>query len=142
MVRTMCPDCFRGTLRGDVVPQGVEETIHGLPTYVARPEGSAKPVGVIVIISDAFGWDFLNTRALADAYARRGPFLVYVPDFMAGTYNLPSRLTPTHAVLLSHYVRARHPCHPSSLQRQARCKADHLVDYAPVQALLGRPSRP
>ena len=60
------------------------ETLHGLPTYVARPQDGAEPVGVVVIVADAFGWELLNSRALADAYARRGPFLVYMPDFFGG----------------------------------------------------------
>lgn len=58
--------------------------MHGRNTYVARPDAGTAPVAVIVIVSDAFGWELPNTRALADAYARRGPFLVYVPDFMDG----------------------------------------------------------
>ncbi|KAL1837083.1 hypothetical protein VTJ49DRAFT_4311 [Mycothermus thermophilus] len=80
----LCSDCFRGTLRGDVVPAGTEETIHGRPTYVARPEPGVDPIGTVVIIPDAFGWTLRNTRALADAYARRVPCVVYVPDFMDG----------------------------------------------------------
>ncbi|GKT91004.1 dienelactone hydrolase family protein [Colletotrichum tofieldiae] len=68
-----CADCFKGTLRGDVEPQGTEETIHGLPTYVARPEPGREPAGVVVILPDACGWKLRNTRALADAYAKRIP---------------------------------------------------------------------
>ncbi|KAL2270787.1 hypothetical protein VTJ83DRAFT_158 [Remersonia thermophila] len=80
----LCSDCFRGTLRGDVVPTGAEETIYGRPTYVARPEPGVNPIGTVVIIPDAFGWTLRNTRALADAYARRVPCVVYLPDFMDG----------------------------------------------------------
>ncbi|WQF88564.1 Putative dienelactone hydrolase, alpha/Beta hydrolase [Colletotrichum destructivum] len=83
-----CADCFRGTLRGDVEPQGTEETVHGLPTYVARPEPGREPAGVVVILPDACGWKLRNTRALADAYARRIPAVVLLPDFMNG-YGLP-----------------------------------------------------
>ena len=82
----LCTDCFRGTLRGDVEPAGTVETIHGFPTYVARPENGRQPDGLVVIISDAFGWELRNTRGLADAYARRGPFLVYLPDFEDGQF--------------------------------------------------------
>ena len=81
-----CPDCFRGTLRGDVVPAGTEETVYGLATYVARPPDGAIPLGIVVILADAFGWKLRNTRALADAYARRVPCVVYVPDVMDGIY--------------------------------------------------------
>jgi len=55
-----------------------------LPTYVARPETGTAPLGVVVIIPDAFGWELLNTRALADAYAQRIPAVVMVPEFMDG----------------------------------------------------------
>lgn len=81
-----CQDCFKGTLRGDAQPTGTVETIHGLPTYVARPDSSSQgePLGLVVIVPDVFGWELLNTRALADSYARRGPFVVYLPDFMDG----------------------------------------------------------
>ena len=84
MQAPVCRDCFAGTLRGDVIPSGKEETIHGIRTYVAGPEPGVEPLGTVVIITDAFGWTLLNTRALADAYARRIPCTVYVPDFMDG----------------------------------------------------------
>ena len=35
------------------------------------------------LITDAFGWDFVNNRVLCDNYAQRG-FIVYCPDFMNG----------------------------------------------------------
>lgn len=86
---TLCADCFKGTLHGDVKPQGKEEKIHGLDVYVARPEEGKKPIGLVVIISDIFGWATPNARGLADSYARHGPFLVYVPDFMNGCASSP-----------------------------------------------------
>lgn len=79
-----CADCFKGTLRGDVEPQGVEETVNGLPTYVARPEPGREPAGVVVILPDALGWTLRNTRALADAYAKRIPAVVLLPELMNG----------------------------------------------------------
>ncbi|KAK7988683.1 hypothetical protein PG989_008998 [Apiospora arundinis] len=79
-----CRDCFRGTLHGDAVLTGHVMHIHGLPTYVAKPEAGTEPRALIVIISDGFGWELRNTRALADSYAKRGEFLVYLPDFMDG----------------------------------------------------------
>jgi len=78
-----CPDCFRGGITTSH-PTGTETTIHGLSTYVAEPEDGVTPKGLIVIITDAFGWVFPNNRVLADHYAKRGGFLVYCPDFMNG----------------------------------------------------------
>jgi hypothetical protein len=40
--------------------------------------------GIIVIIPDAFGVDFINNQILADHYASAIDCLVYLPDFMAG----------------------------------------------------------
>ncbi|KAK1773417.1 hypothetical protein QBC45DRAFT_461651 [Copromyces sp. CBS 386.78] len=80
----VCADCFKGTLRGNVIPTGHEDVIHGLPTYMATPEWHTKPLGTVVLITDAFGWSLRNTRALADSYAKRVPCIVYVPEFMDG----------------------------------------------------------
>jgi len=78
-----CPDCYSGSIHSGT-PKGRVETIHGRPTYVAEP-GVGKPVkGIVVIAPDAFGWEFLNNRILADHYAEKGSYLVYLPDFMDG----------------------------------------------------------
>ncbi len=98
-----CPDCFTGTVH-EGTPVGHVETIHGLPTYVAGTTSETEPEGIIVIISDAFGWDLLNSRILADAYAKRGTYTVYLPDFMDGTL-MP--LDPTHPAMAD----ARHAGH-------------------------------
>lgn len=58
--------------------------VHGRSTYVATPPGGVQASAIVVIVPDAFGWEFVNNRLLADQYARRGNFLVYLPDFMDG----------------------------------------------------------
>ncbi|KAI6781958.1 uncharacterized protein J7T54_005169 [Emericellopsis cladophorae] len=78
-----CPDCFRGGISPNT-PTGTEETIHGLPTYVARPPEGVTPRGIVVFVPDAFGWVFVNNRVLCDVYAKKGSYLVYLPDFMDG----------------------------------------------------------
>lgn len=78
-----CPNCFRGGVSG-AEPTGTEMTIHGVPTYVAQPAEGVIPKGLVVVIPDAFGWDFVNNRVLCDNYAKKGGFLVYLPDFMNG----------------------------------------------------------
>ncbi|KAK4185406.1 Alpha/Beta hydrolase protein [Podospora australis] len=98
MQAPFCRDCFTGTLRGDVTPQGTVETLHGLPTYVSRPPDGVTPLETVVLITDALGWELLNTRALADAYARRVPCTVFVPDILKG-HALPlTFLTATDAL--------------------------------------------
>jgi len=64
---------------------GTIETIDGLPTYISKPSGP--PKGLIVMIPDAFGWEFPNNRVLCDTFAKKGQFLVYLPDFMNGIPN-------------------------------------------------------
>lgn len=83
-----CADCFSGTLSTQT-PTGTVTTIHGLPTYVAKPDG--EPKGLVVFISDAFGWDMVNNRVLSDIYAKKGDYLVYLPDFMNGEFSVGQR---------------------------------------------------
>jgi hypothetical protein len=92
MATGFCRDCFTGRILEDAVLTGTEQTIHGLPTYVTGP-GPGASRGIVVILPDAFGYALNNTRALADAYARRVPCTVYVPDFMAGISPSPTPAT-------------------------------------------------
>lgn len=75
-----CKDCVSGFVHSGT-PIGTEQKIHGFNTYVATPPDGLPPKAVVVIISDAFGWKFVNSRVLADSYASKGQFLVYLPDF-------------------------------------------------------------
>ncbi|KAK0657745.1 Alpha/Beta hydrolase protein [Cercophora newfieldiana] len=108
-----CADCFTGTLRGDITPSGREETIHSLPTYIATPPDGTTPLGIVVILADAFGYKLLNTRALADAYARRVPCIVYVPDVMGG--NAP----PQSFMTRSEYVPPEGDIPPVKMAKRA-----------------------
>ncbi|GES62377.1 dienelactone hydrolase family protein [Aspergillus terreus] len=79
-----CPDCFSGHVH-DGTPQGQVTKLHGLDVYVAEPAGGLDAVtGIIIIIPDAFGWEFVNNRILADHYAEKSKYKVYLPDFMNG----------------------------------------------------------
>ncbi|PWY93487.1 dienelactone hydrolase family protein [Aspergillus sclerotioniger CBS 115572] len=79
-----CPDCFSGHVH-DGTPKGEVTTLHGLDVYVTEPSGGAEAVkGIVIIIPDAFGWEFVNNRILADHYAEKGKYRVYLPDFMKG----------------------------------------------------------
>ncbi|KAK5988269.1 Hydrolase pyvD-like protein [Cladobotryum mycophilum] len=78
-----CPDCFKGHVH-EGTPTGNITKIHGRNTYVALPPEGVDPKGIIVIIPDAFGWEFVNNRLLVDHYAILGSYTVYLPDFMDG----------------------------------------------------------
>ena len=71
----------QGTIH-EGLPQGKEETIHGLNTYVVGNRTS--PRGIIVIYSDIFGLPLPNNKLIADAYSKSGEWLVYLPDFFEG----------------------------------------------------------
>lgn len=70
--------CATGSLHTGI-PTGSIAKLHGLDCYISAPTGPTK--GVVVIIADALGWTFPNSRILADDYAKHG-FRVYLPEFM------------------------------------------------------------
>ena len=79
--KTNSPPSLQGSIhRGQ--PQGKEETIHGLNTYVIG--NRTNPRGIIVMYSDVFGLALPNNKLIADAYAKSGEWLVYLPDFFQG----------------------------------------------------------
>lgn len=87
-----CKDCASGVLH-EGTPAGREETVHGLKTYVTDPPSGAAARGIVVIIPDLFGWTLNNSRVLADRYAERGGYTVYLPDFMDGYVLDPNLLS-------------------------------------------------
>lgn len=80
-----CPDCFSGSINNNETPTGTIKTVHGREIYIAEPPNGTQAKGIIIIVPDAFGLPFVNNRILADHYARKGGFKVYLPDFMDGT---------------------------------------------------------
>ena len=79
-----CPDCFKGAIY-DGDPTGREETIHGVNTYVAgSPSTQSTSKSTIIFITDAFGFNLVNSKLLADYYATKTDFRVLVPDIIPG----------------------------------------------------------
>lgn len=74
-------ECIKGSVHKGL-PQGKEEQIHGLNTYVVG--NRTNPRGIIVIYSDVFGLLLPNNKLIADGYAKSGEWLVYLPDFFKG----------------------------------------------------------
>ena len=68
--------CDPGTTL-DYTPKGSESTLHDLPTYIVGSGPNA-----VVYVTDIFGWQFTNTRHLADLIASSGPFTVFIPDIL------------------------------------------------------------
>ena len=75
--------CLSGAVHSGK-PQGREDTIGGLPTYIAEPASKSTAQTVIFIV-DIFGWKFPNVRLLADQYAKAG-FYCYIPDVQEGDW--------------------------------------------------------
>ncbi|KAL2674044.1 hypothetical protein Neosp_012490 [[Neocosmospora] mangrovei] len=78
-----CPDCFKGSVH-DGEPRGKIIKLHDLDTYVVEPAEGKEVKGILVVIPDAFGWKFVNCRLLADNYADKSNYKVYLPDVMIG----------------------------------------------------------
>lgn len=87
-----CPDCFTGHQHHGT-PKGYMINLHGLQTYVTEPPQGRAAMGIIVIIPDALGIDFVNNKLLADTYAAKGDYKVYLPDFMLGMLLTCTKLT-------------------------------------------------
>lgn len=105
-----CPECFSGSEHNGT-PKGKMAKLHGLDTYVTEPPEGRPVKGIIVIIPDAFGIDFINNKILADSYAAKGDYKVYLPDFMLGMYSkylYALRKTITHLRLSNQVI----PCRP------------------------------
>lgn len=100
-----CPQCFTGHINSGT-PTGHWDTIYGLRTYVAKHAPGNSTRGIIVIIPDAFGFDFVNNQILADHYASAADFLVYLPDFMDGVSEIIAKLI----LKLAHLIFARQCC--------------------------------
>ncbi|KAK1064238.1 hypothetical protein LTR12_002871 [Friedmanniomyces endolithicus] len=74
-------ECIKGTIHNGT-PQGKEEMIHGLNTYIIG--NRTNPRAIIVMYSDIFGLLLPNNKLIADSYAKSGDYLVYLPDFFKG----------------------------------------------------------
>ncbi|KAF7555974.1 hypothetical protein G7046_g6419 [Stylonectria norvegica] len=90
-----CPECFQGSIH-EGQPRGKNIKLHGLDAYVTEPSDGRTVKGIIVVLPDAFGWDFVNCRILADHLSDKGHYKVYLPDFMNGTAASVSMLETMH----------------------------------------------
>ncbi|VUC29606.1 unnamed protein product [Clonostachys rosea] len=78
-----CPECFTGAIhQGKLL--GAEETIAGIKTYVARSSSNLTSNSTIIFITDAFGFNLINSKLLADQYAAKIGCTVLVPDIIPG----------------------------------------------------------
>ena len=81
----MCEDCAQGYLDSGL-PQGTEIQVNGISSYVSfstKAEGRIDGRAV-VIFTDVFGYELVNVRLIADAFAASG-LTCYIPDLCKGT---------------------------------------------------------
>ncbi|KAI9843318.1 MAG: hypothetical protein M1838_002689 [Thelocarpon superellum] len=78
-----CKDCVSG-FKHSGTPVGIETSLHGYDAYVSKPPSGQAAKALIVLIPDGFGWKFPNMRVVADTFAAKGGYLVYVPDVFNG----------------------------------------------------------
>ncbi|KAF4972205.1 hypothetical protein FSARC_1187 [Fusarium sarcochroum] len=83
-----CDDCKTG-FQWNGTPVGKESTLNGATAYVT---GDSKDTAILVL-TDFFGHTLLNTRLLADHYAKETKATVYVPDIFGGEFVHPDALS-------------------------------------------------
>lgn len=77
-----CADCLKGSL-DQGTPRGKDSTIAGFPCYLTQPSADAANGCAVILATDVFGYQLINARLIADAYADAG-YLCVVPDCFQG----------------------------------------------------------
>ncbi|GAB5585151.1 hypothetical protein Unana1_00051 [Umbelopsis nana] len=72
--------CRRGAIHTGT-PTGKEITLAGREAYFS-PAPNGNPVGALLYVTDAMGWQLNNARLLADTYAEEGNLDVYIPNVL------------------------------------------------------------
>jgi len=73
-------DCCKSGYKWDGNPEGHEGVLANNKAYITGTNKDA----AILIVHDAFGWTLINTRILADHFAKEANATVYLPDFFGG----------------------------------------------------------
>ena len=73
------PDLHEGTTNGHF------EELHGLRTYIINPSSSSnqEKVDTIILLTDIYGPDYINTQLVADEWSKQG-WKVVIPDLFVG----------------------------------------------------------
>ena len=79
----------------EYTPVGTEGTVHELPCYTVGSGATA-----VVFVTDVFGWQYVNSRHLADYIANNGPFTVYTPDVLGTPISIAAAETLGKAAVI------------------------------------------
>ncbi|VDB90209.1 unnamed protein product [Peniophora sp. CBMAI 1063] len=77
-----CEHCIQG-VHHEGTPEGTYTDIAGVKCYVVTPSGEYDKTKVVLYFCDAFGFELVNNRLLADDFARNG-YKTIVTDFFEG----------------------------------------------------------
>ncbi|KAJ6475996.1 dienelactone hydrolase endo-1,3,1,4-beta-D-glucanase [Mycena vitilis] len=80
---SLCANCFRGVTH-EGTPEGKVSELGGVRCYIATPSVDYPKDKAVLLLPDALGLEYLNTKLLADDYARNG-FKTVVPDYFNGS---------------------------------------------------------
>ncbi|TKA49969.1 hypothetical protein B0A53_06538, partial [Rhodotorula sp. CCFEE 5036] len=67
----------------DGTPSGKFETLNGVKTYIALPQGDYDKTKALIFLTDIFGTELPNGQLLVDSFAANG-IPVYMPDIIKG----------------------------------------------------------
>ncbi|KAG6898562.1 hypothetical protein C0993_006011 [Termitomyces sp. T159_Od127] len=79
---SLCKDCVSGVIH-EGTPEGKWEMIGGVNSYVATPTVEYPKDKVVLLLTDVFGPQLVNSQLLADSFAKNG-FKVIAPDYLNG----------------------------------------------------------
>jgi dienelactone hydrolase len=77
-----CADCLKGSL-DQGTPRGKDSSIAGFPCYLTQPSADTANGCAVILATDVFGYQLINARLIADAYADAG-YICVVPDCFQG----------------------------------------------------------
>lgn len=87
MTNSLEPCCLKG-FKWEGTPAGHISKLVNNDTYITGTNSDR----AILLIHDALGWTFNNTRLLADHYAQEADATVYLPDYFGGEVKDPEML--------------------------------------------------
>jgi len=64
-------------------PLGNFQDLHGLRTYIINPSSTNGKVDTIILLTDIYGPDYINTQLVADEWSKQG-WRVVIPDLFVG----------------------------------------------------------
>ncbi|KAG5721839.1 Protein AIM2, partial [Termitomyces sp. T112] len=110
---SLCKDCVSGVVH-EGTPEGKWEQIGGVNSYIATPTIEYPKDKVVLLLTDVFGPQLINSQLLADSFAKNG-FMTIVPDYLINDPIPPDALNPGSTFDLGTWLQK----HPAEITRPA-----------------------